>query len=418
MRALILAAGSRGDVAPYTGVGVRLRDAGHEAVLAAPEAFAGLVGAAGLPFHALPADPRGGPAGRAGSGTRELLRAAEVFLRDLGGGLADAVAAHRPDVLVLATTTAPLGWHIAEACGVPSVGAYLQPVAPTGAFPPVVGGARSLGRWGNRAAGRLALRVVDRVHADAVRGLRRRLGLPPRSGAAVRRGVEASGWPVLHGFSEVLVPRPGDWRAGLEVCGPWWPHVPDGAALPDAVEEFLRAGPAPVFVGFGSMGAGDGARLGELAVRALRMAGARGVVQAGAAGLAARDGGPGGEAVRERDVLWVGDVPHALLFPRTAAVVHHAGAGTSAAALRAGVPSVPVPFTADQPFWARRLAAVGAGTAPLPAARLTAESLAAAIRDALDDASYRRAASGAARLLAREDGAGALVRRVEAAAGG
>ncbi|MFJ8696405.1 glycosyltransferase [Streptomyces roseolilacinus] len=412
MRVLITAAGSRGDVAPYTGVGARLREAGHEVVLAAPEEFAGLVEGTGPAFHALPVDPRGGGAGAPGpgggsGGTGELIRRARAFLGDLGDGLVRAAEAHRPDVLLLSTTTAPLGWHVAEATGVPSLGAYLQPVAPTREFPPVVGGGRPLGRWGNRAAGRLSLRVVDRVHADAVRELRHRLGLPPATGRAVRRRVEESGWPVLHGFSEVLVPRPADWRPGLEVAGAWWPHVPADAELPDAVEDFLRAGPPPVFVGFGSMGGGQGERLGEVAVRALRLAGVRGVVQAGWAGLSASDG----------DALLVGDVPHALLLPRTAAVVHHAGAGTTTAALRAGVPSVPVPFTADQPFWARRVAAIGAGTAAVPAAGLTAGRLAEAIRAALDGASYGRAAAAAARRLAREDGAAAVVRGVEAAAG-
>lgn len=105
--------------------------------------------------------------------------------------------------------------------------------------------------------------------------------------------------------------------------------------------------------GFGSMAAGHGERLSGIAVRALRAAGLRGILQSGSAGLAAEG---------DDDVLTVGDVPHALLFPRTAAVVHHAGAGTAAAGLRAGVPAVPVPVTADQPFWALRLAALGAAS--------------------------------------------------------
>lgn len=153
------------------------------------------------------------------------------------------------------------------------------------------------------------------------------------------------------------------------------------------------------------MGAGQGDRLGELAVRALRQAGVRGIVQAGWAGLAAPDGD-------DDDTLLVGDVPHALLFPRTAAVVHHAGAGTTAAALRAGVPSVPVPFTADQPFWARRVAALGAGTEPVPAAALTADRLAEAIRRAVEEPSYREHAAVAAARLGSEDGAGAVARSI------
>ncbi|MGW1201119.1 glycosyltransferase, partial [Streptomyces sp. NPDC002536] len=172
MRILVMAAGSRGDVAPYTGLGAALRAAGHEVVLAAPAGFADAVRDGGLGFRPLP-DAATGAGG-------SLLGRAAAYVDALGDGVADAVADGDAELLVLSATTAPLGWHAAEALGVPSLGAYLQPVAPTGDFPPTVGGAgRPLGRWGNRAVGRFSLRVVDRLHAQAVRRLRARLGLPP-----------------------------------------------------------------------------------------------------------------------------------------------------------------------------------------------------------------------------------------------
>lgn len=400
MRILIAAAGSRGDVAPYTGLGAALRAAGHEVALAATAGFGPLVRASGLEFRALPGDtrPRGDVTGR-----RELMRTAAAFLTELGRGFADAVA-EGTDLLLLSATTAPLGWHLAEATGTPALGVYLQPTAPTGEFPPVVTGARSLGRAGNRAAGRFALRMADRISEPGAAGLRERLGLPPLAASAMRRRMEREHWPVLHGYSTALAPAPSDWRPGLEVVGNWWPHVDPAERLPAPLEEFLAAGPPPVLIGFGSMASGEGERLGELAVRALRRAGLRGILQSGAAGLAA-DAGP--------DVLTVGDVPHALLFPRLAAVVHHAGAGTSAAALRAGVPAVTVPVTADQPFWARRLAAAGAAPAPLPFGSLTAEGLAGALDRAVRHEPYARAARAAARHMRAEDGAGRVLRAVE-----
>ncbi|MFI8996120.1 glycosyltransferase [Streptomyces sp. NPDC053542] len=413
MRILITAAGSRGDVVPYTGLGARLRTAGHEVALATHEAYAVPVRAAGLEFRPLPADPRTtGAGGGAGSG-RGLMARAAAFLAELGDGLADA-AAPGADLMLLSTTTAPLGWQLAEATGTPSLGTYLQPTHPTREFPPAMGGGRPLGRWGNRLAGAAALKVVDRLYAGPVRALRARLGLPPVSVSAVRARKEAARWPVLHGVSPLLVPRPGDWRPGLEVTGTWWPYAAPDDRLPPAVEDFLAAGPPPVFVGFGSMAAGEGARLGELAVRALRRAGVRGILQAGWAGLAAGEQADG--------VLSVGDVPHALLFPRLAAVVHHCGAGTTAAALRAGVPTVPVPVTADQPFWATRLTALGAATAPLPFKALAgtdAENrLAAAVERAVRDTGLRDRARDAAARLATEDGAGQVVRAVACIADG
>lgn len=312
------------------------------------------------------------------------------------------------DLLLLSATTAPLGWHLTEATGTPSLGVYLQPTAPTGDFPPVVTGSRSLGRPLNRAAGRLALRMADRVYEQAVAEMRHRLGLPPFSPSEMRRRQERANWPILHGFSTALVPRPSDWRSGLEVVGNWWPHHDATERLPTGLEDFLTAGPPPVLIGFGSMASGHGERLSEIAVRALRRAGLRGILQAGSSALS---------AVGD-DVLTIGEVPHALLFPRLAAVVHHGGAGTSAAALRAGVPAVPVPVTADQPFWAGRLAALGAATDPIPYRSLTAERLADSLDQAVRQRAHSRAAARAARHLATENGAGQALKAVQRLTGG
>ncbi|MFE1954584.1 glycosyltransferase [Streptomyces sp. NPDC059524] len=392
MKILIATAGSRGDIAPYTGLGAGLLAAGHDVRVAAQEEFAPMVRAAGLGFRALSAGPRRAP----GQG-RTLMGSAAAFAADLGRGFEDLLEAGT-DLMLLSATTAPFGPHLTEATGIPAAGAHLQPNAPTGAFPPVVAGTRSLGRFGNRLAGRFALRMVDRVYAPAVRDLRTRLDLPPAHGPEVRRREERAHRPVLHGFSEALVPRPADWRPGLEVVGTWWPYLAT-RELPPEVEDFLAAGPPPVLVSFGSMASGEGERLSALAVEALRGAGLRGILQSGAAGLAADTDG----------ILTVGDLPHELLLPRTAGVVHHCGAGTSAAAARAGVPSVPVPVTADQPFWAGRLHRAGAAVTPIPFGQLTAARLTAALR-ALPEAT---GAAGVAARMATEDGATAAVKAVE-----
>ena len=346
MKIVIMAAGSQGDVAPYTGMGVRLRDAGHEVALATHESFAPLVRESGLAFRRLPADRHGaasmsssaaGAAGRRTEPTgRSLMGKAAAFIRELGQGIADA-AGPGTGLLLLSVTTAPLGWQVAEAMGIPGVGVYLQPVAPTSEFPPAVGGVGSLGRWGNRAAGRLSVRVADRMYAAAVKQLRARLGLPAASPAAVRGRQGRAGWPVLHGFSPVLVPRPADWPDGYEVTGYWWPRRPGAWSPPAELEKFLASGPPQVFFGFGDVTPDDTCGFIELAADAGREAGVRQVIQAGPTGQHPPGGPPPG------DSIVIGDAPHDWLFPRMAAVVHHAGAGTTAAGLRAGVPSVTVP---------------------------------------------------------------------------
>jgi UDP:flavonoid glycosyltransferase YjiC (YdhE family) len=387
-----------------------LRDAGHDVTVASHASFAAVFEGAGLPFVPVPGDmrlvlprARGQDGHTSGTGPRalaRLLRIARPIIAELGEGIAAAVSLVRPDAILLSTVVAPLGYQVAEAFGVPWAGVFLQPVAPTGDFGSVLLGGRSIGRLGNRAVTRAATIVSQSVYAGPVRSLRARLGLPREPIRTLRARQDGGRYPTFHGFSTAVVPRPSDWRPQLEVVGYWWPVRPPGWRAPADLVAFLAAGPPPVFVGFGSMAPGNGGRLAEPVLAAIRAAGVRAVVQAGWAGLRVASG---------PSVLGIGEVPHDWLFPRTAAVVHHAGAGTTAAGLRAGVPAVPVPVLADQPFWANRLHALGAAVAPIPLSRLTAERLAGAIRAVTTDPHYGARARALSAGLAEEDGAARIL---------
>ncbi|MFJ4626292.1 glycosyltransferase [Streptomyces sp. NPDC088847] len=406
-----MTAGSRGDVAPYTGLGHALVRAGHEVTLVTHAAFAPLVAGSGVGFHPLPVDPRaelessrGRGLHRSASGAGKLLRVAGMA-RALVGRMTDDLltAARSSEVLLLSSSLGPLGHAIAEGLSLPSMGVYLQPIAPTREFAPPVLGGGSWGAVGNRVAGRGVNRAVEHVFAAAVPELRTRLGLPRTRPGAALRTRERRNWPVHHGFSPLIVPRPADWRPGLTVAGYWWPY--DGEAqLPSELRDFIDAGPPPVFVGLGSATVPDPERLSGEIVRALRLAGLRGVIQRGWGGLEANGG----------DVLTVGEVPHAALFPRMAAVVHHCGAGTTAAGLRAGVPAVPVPIQFDEGFWAARLVALGVAPRAVPLRGLTAESLSAAlVRAVREPAHAERAAALGARVRA-EDGVAPVLAALDA----
>lgn len=396
-----MTAGSRGDVAPYTGLGHRLVRAGHEVTLVTHGCFEPLVAGSGVRFHALPVDPRAeleSPRGRglhrSTSGAGKLVRVVELARRLVGRMTDDLVAAARDsDVLLLSASLAPLGHTVAEGLRLPSMGVYLQPIAPTREFAPPVLGGGSFGAPGNRLTGHGVNLAVEHVFAGTVPAVRARLGLPPVRTGTARRARERLLWPVHHGFSPLVVPRPRDWRPGLGVCGYWWPHD-TATRLPPALLDFLDAGPPPVFVGLGSATVPDADRLSARIVAALRRAGLRGVIQRGWGGLAA-DGD---------DMLTVGEVPHAALFGRTAAVVHHAGAGTTAAGLRAGVPAVPVPVQFDAGFWAARLVALGVAPAAVPLRRLTVGALSTALLRATRDPSYGERARALGARIRAEDG--------------
>ncbi|MFE7526654.1 glycosyltransferase [Kitasatospora sp. NPDC057542] len=404
MRILIITAGSRGDVAPFTGLGRRLLDAGHQVAVAAHPAFAALVGGCGLDHRPVPGDPQGLIRDVSRAASREE---AQAMMRAYADGLADGVAeavAGGTDVLLTAFGPAPLSRMAGEALGIPVIGTYLAPSFATRQFPlPNARNSDDLGPEGNLAAGRDVLGRAEGVFAGAVTRLRARLGLPaaaPSAAGDIR--------PVFHGFSPLVVPRPEDWPSRVEVAGYWWPARPDRWQPSPELVDFLQAGPPPVFIGFGSMAVGQGERLSELVAAAVKGTGVRAVVQAGWGELS----GCGD------DLLAIGDVPHDWLFPRAAAVVHHAGAGTTAAGLRAGVPALPVPVMADQPFWASRLHQLGVAPRPLPFQDLTAEALRDAITACLSEPVHRHRAAELARGIAAEDGAASLLAHIGALGAG
>lgn len=397
--AVIISVGTRGDVAPCTGVGARLRQAGHRVTVAADEAFRDGVLGAGLDFRPLPGDIRAWLRTTESGSRSETVRAFRAYIRAVN--LSVGEIASDADIL-LGTLWGVAAYHVAEARGIPSAGLHTAPVHPTGEFPPLAV-PRSLGRAGNRAAYRL-IRLAERMVFHGVNELRARYGLPATSVTATYRRQDRERWPVLHGFSSQVVPRPRDWRAGLDLTGYWWPVAEPGWTPPAELSRFLDAGPPPVFVGFGSLPRDDADRLGRTVTAALRRAGHRGVVQSGWAGLTG-DGD---------DMITVGEVPHEWLFPRVAAAVHAAGAGTTAAALRAGLPSVPLPQVGDQPFWAGRLAALGtAPTASLRFRGLTEDKLADAVEEATANPVYRERAGRLAAHLETEDGAARVLETVE-----
>ncbi|MGQ4346249.1 glycosyltransferase [Streptomyces sp. SAS_275] len=403
-----MTAGSRGDVAPFTGLGHGLVRAGHDVTLVTHGCFEPLVAGSGVGFHALPVDPRaelesarGQRLHRSVTGVGKIVRLVEMARALVGTLTEDLIAAARhSDVLLLSGSLGPLGLAVAEGLSLPSIGVHLQPLSPTREFAPPVMGVRSWGPTVNRAAGTGVSLAVERVYADTVRTLRARLGLPPLGPLAAHRSREGRNWPVQHGFSPLVVPRPRDWRPGLDVSGYWWPHDRPDAQLPDTLRDFLDAGPPPVFVGLGSATVPDPGRLSTEVVRALRAAGLRGVIQRGWGGLHATGD----------DMITVGEVPHALLFPRVAAVVHHAGAGTTAAGLRAGVPAVPVPVQFDEGFWAARLVSLGVSPGGFTLRGLRADRLAAALVRATTEPAYRRRAQSLAERLRAEDGVAPVVR--------
>ncbi|MFI6507250.1 glycosyltransferase [Streptosporangium sp. NPDC050855] len=416
MKVLILTHGTRGDVQPYAALALALRNAGHHAVLAAPAASAALAEPHGLPFapvhdgpNTLLDDPRIRTAietnyrGLAGKKIAlEVMRAGKPLMARVFTDMV-AVAEDGADLVVHGPSIP--GHRIAEALGVPSVAALLQPVwVPNASFAnPMI--PLPLPRALNRASYlpfRLMLRSFGAV-ADTT------LDLPRRRGRHdFLRRPDGGPATVLHGFSRHLLPSGADYPPQVHTTGFWFLPAAPTWSPPQELVRFLADGPAPLYIGFGSMAGTDPHRIGRVVLDAVRLTGMRAVLVSGWGGIAV-DGPP---ALPE-EVFVLDQAPHDWLFPRMAAIVHHGGSGTTGAALASGRPQIICPFVADQPFWAARAHAAGVAPAPLPQRHLTAQGLAAAIRQATGEHAMARRADRLADAVRAEDGTKAAVTILE-----
>lgn len=413
MNITILAIGSRGDVQPAVALGVGLQQAGYSVRIGSYAQFADLVAEYGLAFTPIAGDIQAllhSEAGRAVVESRNPLRLLQMIrthaTASASQSWADILAAcEGADAIVSLGMFYYAADVVATVRGLPHVTAQLQPTLPTGAFPaPLLPTLPLRAPALNRTSHQLSELLYWQGLRSLVNRVRRESGLaalPMRPTMA--RDVRA-GAPALFAYSPLLVPKPADWPASADVTGFWFLDQPEGYVPPAELARFLAAGEPPVYIGFGSMNTRDPRRTGELALRGLELSGRRGVLMRGWGGLDAGELPP--------SVMMIDETPHAWLFPRMAAVVHHGGAGTTGAGLRAGVPAVVVPFFADQPFWAERLANLSVSPVPIPRRRLNAEALAQAIEQATTVEMRARAAEIGQR-IADEDGVGTAVRQIE-----
>jgi sterol 3beta-glucosyltransferase len=209
---------------------------------------------------------------------------------------------------------------------------------------------------------------------------------------------------LLSAYSPNVIPHPRDWSDNVHITGYWFQDSQSVWKPSVELEYFLAQGESPVYVGFGSMAGRDPERLTALVLEALSKIGQRGVLATGWGGLNATNA--------PKTIFVLDSAPHGWLFPRMSAVVHHGGAGTTAEGLRAGVPTVIVPFIVDQRFWGERVHDLGVGVKPIQAKGLTAARLAESIHRAVREAQIRQRAESLGRLIRSEDGIGNAVKIV------
>ena len=402
MKVNILAMGSQGDVQPYLALAIGMHQAGHAVTLSTAEKYEPLVRSHGIAFAALNgefldlAEAKGAVEG----GGWKLLTKVKPMLRAM---LDDAWKSVQGADLIVYHPKVLAAPEMGAALEIPSVLALPAPLyVPTAAFPnPILPPSLRLGAWGNRLSYSLTA-LASGVFGDVLTAWRRET-LHQRAKPSVAVGSPP---PILHAFSSHVVPAPKDWPPHAHTTGYWFLKPAESWTPPADLEAFLAKGPAPIYVGFGSMTSRDARSKTAIVLKAIRATGQRALLSRGWGALEDHD--------RPEGVMMIDQVPHDWLFPKVSAVVHHGGAGTTAAGLRAGRPTVICPFFGDQPFWGERVRERGVGLRMPPQKQLTSRDLAEAIAKVTTDHAMRERAEALGALIRSEDGVASAIEILEA----
>ncbi|KAF5480963.1 hypothetical protein F2P56_001664, partial [Juglans regia] len=412
LQIVMLIVGTRGDVQPFVAIGKRLQDYGHRVRLATHSNFKDFVLTAGLEFYPLGGDPKvlaGYMVKNKGflpSGPSEIPvqrnQMKEIIYSllpackdpDMDCGIpfkADAIIANPPAYGHI---------HVAEALKVPIHIFFTMPWTPTSEFP------HPLSRVKQQSGYRLSYQIVDSLIWLGIRDMindvrKKKLKLRP---VTYLSGSQGSDSDIPHGYiwSPHLVPKPKDWGPKVDVVGFCFLDLASNYEPPEPLVKWLEAGEKPVYIGFGSLPVQEPEKMTQIIVKALEMTGQRGIINKGWGGL--------GNLAEPKDSIYLLDnIPHDWLFLQCKAVVHHGGAGTTAAGLRAACPTTVVPFFGDQPFWGERVHARGVGPAPIPVDEFTLPKLVDAIKFMLDP-KVKQHAVELAKAMESEDGVAGAVK--------
>jgi UDP:flavonoid glycosyltransferase YjiC (YdhE family) len=406
LRVVLATVGSRGDVQPMLALAQACVARGHVPLIAAPLNFETWVRSLGFDFAPLGLDMQVFLAENRDIMTGKPLKMLREMSRYFNEQIPLQAQQLKPvcdnaDAVIYGglAFAAPT---VAEHLRLPVLGVlYTTCLLPSSQHPPPNIPWHGLPDWMNDLLWRANRLLGDSLGRSTLNTMRASFGLPPVD--HLRRYLFEDHLLVI-AADEALFPPDAAWQGRYPYAN--FIYFDDPTPLDPELEAWLADGEPPVFVGFGSMSGEGTDRVEGMIVEAVSATGRRCIVGAGWAGLGAGALPKGWRVVRE--------APHALLFPRTAAVVHHGGSGTTASALRAGVPQVLLPLILDQFHHAHRLHLAGIAPRPVPMESISASELAKAISTALELPEGPRRA--AAERLRASDGCGDIVRRLEALA--
>jgi sterol 3beta-glucosyltransferase len=405
----ILAAGSRGDTQPYLALGAALKRAGHPVRIATFAIYEELVHGAGLELFPLSGDITQVVKSEAGAEAMQadnpfkVLRSFKTLKTFAYGKQAEFYQACEGSDAVIFHPGPAIGYFIARQKKIPAILATPFPMTPTREYPSLISYAGPrLGKAYNSLTHKAFEQIMWSAGKSPTRDFwKNQFGKAPDDLSCPYGKADAT----VVSCSNHVFSRPADWPERVHQSGFWFLEEEPGWSPSEDLLDFLKGGEPPVYIGFGSLGDHKQAEATtRLALDALKMAGMRGVLATGWSGLSENMDMP-------PTVFRLKSAPHAWLFPRMAAVVHHGGAGTTAAGLRAGVPSIVVTYGNDTLAWGRRVFELGVSPRAIPRKKLSAEALAGAISAARSE-SMRKAAAELGGKIRQENGAEDAAREI------
>ncbi|MEM7334137.1 MAG: glycosyltransferase [Chloroflexota bacterium] len=413
---MMIANGTRGDVQPAIALGKALKAARFQVEILASKNFAEWIESHGLTavpsslnIPEIMASEGGKQWVEEGHKPLVQMRVMKKLLDKFGHAFAQEAwrACEGADAIISSFTSDVYALTIAEKLNVPIFSVALQPpliATKNGrSLPnaPLPNRNSIINHWFSKL-------IIEpfpwRIYGEITNDLRKQLGLPPQTNA--QNIVARQQMPVLMAYSSHVVPRPYEFPSNYHDTGFWFLEDTPNWEPPFKLLEFLDNGPPPIYVGFGSMTNRDPGFTTQLIVEAIERLGRRAIIISGWSEV--------GKVPLPNSMLTLPNAPHNWLFPQLAAVVHHGGAGTTAAGLRAGVPSIIIPHMVDQPFWAQRVHAIGAGPKPIAKQKLTAVSLAEAITEATSNSNIHNSAIAISQRIKAENGLAKAVAVIKA----
>ncbi|KAJ6780273.1 hypothetical protein PWT90_10506 [Aphanocladium album] len=422
--------GSRGDVQPFIPIAQLLSRApyNHRVRICTHPVFKDFVEGQGVEFFSIGGDPealmsymvrnpgllpnresvKAGDVGKRREEMAEIINGCWRSCIEAGNGMGEPVTAatvRDPKDLfiadvIIANPPSMAHIHCAEKLGIPLHMVFTMPWSPTDAFAHPLA-AMNYGGADKKMANYISFIMMELLTwqglGDLISKFRhQKLGLDPISPLWGFHLLPRLRVPFTYLWSKALIPKPKDWGSYINITGFSFLPLASSYTPPDDLTAFLAAGPAPIYIGFGSIVVEKPEELTKLLFAAVKKAGVRAIISKGWSKV-------GGDDVPD-DIYLIGNCPHDWLFQRVSAVVHHGGAGTTAAGIAAGRPTVVVPFFGDQAFWGQMVARAGAGPEPVPFTEMTVDSLTESIKTALKE-DVQKGAQEMAKTIAAENGA-------------